>query len=659
MDLSIIIVNYNVKEFLQNLLTSLSKAVANLSAEIIIVDNGSDDGSIEMLNEKFPGVTLISSKINLGFSKANNLGLKIATGKFLLLLNPDTIVQEDTFEKLIQFFNENQDAGMVGCKILNPDGTLQLACRRSFPGPWTSFCKVSGLSSLFPKSKLFARYNLTYLDENQSYEVDAISGSFMMVRREVFDKIGGLDEQFFMYGEDLDWCYRVQKSGWKVYYVHNTTIIHYKGESTKRSSLDETKVFYNAMHLFVKKHFASSLLVEIILRSAIIFRQLLAFIGKQKLTFIAVVLDFIFFNLSLLTTEKLYSHFRTWKGFPESTHLIVYTIPAIVQILVSASSGVYKKETLPVLRIFPALLSGFFVISSLTYFFKDFAYSRGVVLLTFIVLVFLFSGWRIIFRLIFKIGLPQVDKTIVKTLVVGTAKSSLEIAKKLKEKSSSYHSIIGLISETRKEIGEHFGAFEVVGSLQNIQKVIREKKISEVIFPSEEVSYTSMMSVVAECQKENVEFKLAGSNLDFLVGKSSVFLLEDIPFIEITYNISQIGHRLIKRSFDLFFGLVLIIFIYPLFLLKNKLTKNVSGFSKFVMSVPSVVKGTYSFVGPKETHSSNLFLGKNGITGIWFTDSENEENLEKLNIFYAKNQNIWLDLEILSKTFFLLKARRK
>lgn len=659
MDLSIIIVNYNVKEFLQNLLTSLSKAVANLSAEIIVIDNGSDDGSIEMLREKFPKVTLISSKINLGFSKANNLGLKIAKGKYLLLLNPDTIVQEDTFEKLIQFFNENQDAGMVGCKILNPDGTLQLACRRSFPGPWTSFCKVSGLSSLFPKSKLFARYNLTYMDENRSYEVDAISGSFMMLRREVFEKIGGLDEQFFMYGEDLDWCYRIQKSGWKVFYVHNTTIIHYKGESTKRSSLDETKVFYNAMHLFVKKHFASSLLVEIILRSAIIFRQLLAFFGKQKLTLIAILLDFLFFNLSLFTTEKLYSHFRTWKGFPESTHLIVFTIPALVQILVSASSGAYKKETLPVLRIFPALLSGFFVISSLTYFFKDFAYSRGVVLLTFIVLIFLFTGWRIIFRLIFKIGLPQVDKTIVKTLVVGTTKSSLEIAKKLKEKSTSYHSIIGLISETRKEIGEHFGNFEVVGSLQNIQKVIREKKISEVIFPSEEVSYTAMMSVVAECQKENVEFKLAGSNLDFLVGKSSVYLLEDIPFIEITYNISQLGHRFIKRCFDLFFGFLLLFFFYPFFYKKNKTVKSHSGFADFILAVPSVIKGKCSFVGPKENHTSDLFLGKQGLTGIWFTDSENEENLEKLDIFYAKNQNIWLDLEIISKTFFLLRARRK
>ncbi len=659
MDLSIIIVNYNVKEFLQNLLTSLFKAVANLTSEIIIVDNGSDDGSVEMLRDKFPQITLIANKENLGFSKANNLGLKIAKGKFLLLLNPDTIVQEDTFEKLIKFFNQQQDAGMTGCKILNPDGTLQLACRRSFPGPWTSFCKVSGLSALFPNSRLFARYNLTFMDENQSYEVDAISGSFMMVRREVFDKIGGLDEQFFMYGEDLDWCYRVQKSGWRVYYVHETTIIHYKGESTKRSSLDETKFFYHAMHLFVKKHFASSLLVEIILRLAIIFRQLLAFLGKQKLPIAALLLDFVFFNLSLFLTEKLYSQFRTWRGFPESTHLIVYTIPALVQILVSASSGAYKKEALPVLRIFPALLSGFFVISSLTYFFKDFAYSRGVVLLTFILLVFILSGWRIIFRLIFKIGLPQVDKTIVKTLVVGTTKSSLEIAKKLKEKPSSYHAIIGLISETRKEIGEHFGVFEVIGSLQNIQKVIREKKISVVIFPSEEVSYTAMMSVVAGCQKENVEFKLAGSNLDFLVGKSSVYLLEDIPFIEITYNISQTGHRFIKRSFDLLFGLFLLFTLYPFFFLKRNLLNRKSLLLNFILKIPKVVGGRLSFVGPKENMVSNLFLGKKGITGIWFTDSENEENLEKLNIFYAKNQNIWLDLEILSKTFFLLKARRK
>jgi hypothetical protein len=260
-DLSIIIVNYNVKEFLQNLLDSLKKAAQDFSHEIIVVDNASDDGSIEVIEERYSSIKLIKNQKNIGFGKANNQALKIANGKYLLLINPDTIVKENTFHKLIKFLESANDAGIVGCKVLNPDGTLQLACRRGFPGPWTSFTKITGLSRLFPKSKIFARYHLTYLNENETYEVDAISGAFMFIRRSVYEKIGGFDPDFFMYGEDLDLCYRCQKAGFKVYYFHETEIIHYKGESTKRSRIDETKVFYNAMHLFVKKHFSSSLIV--------------------------------------------------------------------------------------------------------------------------------------------------------------------------------------------------------------------------------------------------------------------------------------------------------------------------------------------------------------------------------------------------------------
>jgi GT2 family glycosyltransferase len=180
MQLSIIIVNYNVKEFLLNLLDSLYKAVVNYESEIIVVDNASDDGSVEAVRSRFPKVNLIANENNVGFGAANNQALEIAKGKYIVLINPDTIVKEDTFTKLIDFLEKNPQAGMVGCKVLNPDGTLQLACRRSFPGPWTSLTKITGLSKLFPKSKLFAKYNLTYLDENETYEVDAISGSFMM-----------------------------------------------------------------------------------------------------------------------------------------------------------------------------------------------------------------------------------------------------------------------------------------------------------------------------------------------------------------------------------------------------------------------------------------------------------------------------------------------
>ena len=274
MDLSIVIVNYNVKEFLQNLLHSIEKASSNISKEIIIIDNASDDGSVEVIKDKFPSTKLIENKINVGFGKANNQGLEIARGEHILFINPDCIVSEDTFDKLITFFESNPNCGLAGCKILNSDGSLQLACRRSFPGPWTSFTKVTGLSGLFPNSKIFARYNLTYRDENKTYEVDAVSGSFMMMRRDVYKKTGGFDEQFFMYGEDLDLCYRVQKAGYKVFYVHNTQVIHYKGESTKRSNLDDTKLFYDAMHLFVKKHLSSFPLVELVLRSALGFRNL-------------------------------------------------------------------------------------------------------------------------------------------------------------------------------------------------------------------------------------------------------------------------------------------------------------------------------------------------------------------------------------------------
>ncbi|MCL6098115.1 MAG: glycosyltransferase family 2 protein, partial [Bacteroidetes bacterium] len=199
-DLSIIIVNYNVKEFLLNMLDSVQKAAKTISAEIIVVDNASDDGSVESIKEKFPSIKLIVNEKNIGFGAANNIAMLHALGKYFLLINPDTIVREDTFTKMISFFEQNPEAGIAGCKVLNADGTLQLACRRGFPGPWTSFTKVMGLSTLFPKSRLFARYNLTYLDENKTYEVDAVSGAFMMMRKQVYDKIGGFDREFFMYG---------------------------------------------------------------------------------------------------------------------------------------------------------------------------------------------------------------------------------------------------------------------------------------------------------------------------------------------------------------------------------------------------------------------------------------------------------------------------
>jgi len=225
--ISVIIVNYNVKPFLQQCLVSLQRAMGDIPHEIIVVDNHSVDGSPAMLKEQFPEVRVIVNRYNLGFSRANNQALAQAHGKYLWLLNPDTLVQEDTPARLLEVMESDPRIGILGCKILNPDGSLQLACRRSFPTLWVAFTKLIGLAKLFPKTRLFGRYNLTYLDPDKAYEVEAISGSCMFVRAEAMQEVGLLDEEFFMYGEDLDWCFRFKQAGWKGFYTPSTSIVHY------------------------------------------------------------------------------------------------------------------------------------------------------------------------------------------------------------------------------------------------------------------------------------------------------------------------------------------------------------------------------------------------------------------------------------------------
>ncbi len=651
-DLSVIIVNYNVKEFLLNSLDSIRKAAQNISIEIIVVDNSSDDGSIEALKDKYPDVILIENKKNVGFGRANNQALEIAKGKYFLLLNPDTIVREDTFEKMISFFETHPQAGIAGCKVLNPDATLQLACRRGFPGPWTSFTKVMGLSSLFPKSKLFARYNLTYLNENETYEVDAVSGAFLMLKKEAYEKIGGFDPQFFMYGEDLDLCYRIQKAGFKVFYFHETEIIHYKGESTKRSSIDETRVFYDAMHLFVKKHFSASFIVESILQLAILLRKILAFANVYKIALIGIFIDFMFLSGSVFLAEKIYSSYKLYE-FPDYAIPWVYFAPALLQFVISAVSGAYKKNSLSVLKIIISLFYGFIILSTLTYFFKQFAFSRAVVLITYLIAVVVFLTWRIVVKIIFKTGFRDTKKA--RTLIVGFDSKTTELASKLKSHFTSLYNVVGLIGFSRKSIGEKIGSYKVLGALDNLKKIIIDEKIEKVIFSSEDLSFDQMFSVVAECHGLNVEFMVAGKELDYLVGKTSVTMLDDIALLKVQYNISDLGYKLTKQIFDFVLSLILILLcFYPLIYLIHKFTSKKNDVVKFILEIPKVLKGEKSFVGPfVSSYYGELFVGKLGLTGLWYVENLSvidEDEMKSLDLFYAKNQNIWLDLEILGRT---------
>ena len=271
MDVSIIIVNYNTKKLTMECIQSIYHSNMLFQYEILLVDNNSTDGTVEAVESQFPNVKIIANTENVGFSKANNQAIRLSIGRYILLLNSDTIVKYRTIDAMIQFMDEHLNIGASGCKVVLPDGSLDKACHRGFPTPSASFYYISGLAGRFPTSARFNSYHLGHLNMNEIHEVDCLVGAFMLVRREAILQVGLLDETFFMYGEDIDWCYRIKEAGWKIYYYPHTEIVHYKGASSRKKPFKIVYEFHRAMYLFHKKHFASkySLLVNLAVYSGV------------------------------------------------------------------------------------------------------------------------------------------------------------------------------------------------------------------------------------------------------------------------------------------------------------------------------------------------------------------------------------------------------
>lgn len=280
MKLSVVIVNYNVKYFLELCLYSLYRAINSLEVEVFVVDNNSVDGSVEYLKERFPQVRFISNVENVGFSRANNQAIKVSKGEYILLLNPDTVLSEGVLDSCIRFMDSHDLAGGVGVKMINGSGQFLPESKRGFSTPATSFFYLSGISRVFPKSKVFGKYHLNYLNDKEAHQVDVLAGAFMMIRKKTLDQCGLLDENFFMYGEDIDLSYRITKAGFQNYYLP-LPIIHYKGESTKNNSFDYVNVFYKSMLIFFRKHFAYYHgLVAFIIQMGIYCRALIAILRR-------------------------------------------------------------------------------------------------------------------------------------------------------------------------------------------------------------------------------------------------------------------------------------------------------------------------------------------------------------------------------------------
>ncbi|MFQ5639507.1 MAG: glycosyltransferase [bacterium] len=686
--LSVIIVNYNVKEFLEQALVSIRRALKGLAAEIIVVDNASTDGSQSMLRSAFKDVRVIQNKQNMGFAKACNQGLELAHGDYLVLINPDTIVQEDTFAKLLGFMKQHADTGMVGCKILNPDGSLQLACRRSFPTPWVAFTRLSGLSRLFPKTRLFGRYNLTYLDPEQSYEVEAISGSLMMIRRDVLSKVGCLDESFFMYGEDLDWCYRIRQGGLKVRYFSGTQIIHFKGESSKRMEFDRLRVFYRAMLLFVKKHFKkkSLFMPYWLLWVAIWIRGGFSFLNKLLIKISMPLTDAAFLSGSMMLSVYLrfgnLSHL--WSFLPV---IVVYTLVWILSLRFFES---YHRNRFSLSTSAMAVVVGFLVNSSFTFFFKQYAFSRAVLLFGGILSVIAVPGWRLLVKMLPRLGLGPFKGTFGKTLlarntvIVGEPDAGQKLANKIDSQIESGYHIRGLVSINGMPAGENNGTVEVLGAVEDLNEIIKNNNIQEVIFSTHKLSYYRILQVIACSGSAAVNFKLAPSDFDVVIGKASIESIHTLPLLDIHYRLHQTHYCALKRGFDLVLLLALSPLWLPIFLFKKYIIgerlqvvtiQSVHGLtslfefaedsSNFIRKVPyawAILKGTLSFVGSEIIKTSEKVEDgeikmKPGLTGLCQINKHKQlssEERSRYDIYYMKNYSPFLDLEIIIKALLKL-----
>jgi GT2 family glycosyltransferase len=268
MQLSVVILNYNVRYFLETCLVSVQKAIQNIDSEIIVIDNASTDGSCEMIKERFPEVYLIENKENLGFPRGNNIGVEKAKGDYICILNPDTVVAEDTFKKILQFAKNQNELGIIGCKMIDGSGLFLPESKRGVPTPWVAFTKVAGLYKYFPKSTLFNQYYLQHIPQSSTQKVPILTGAFMFLKRQLYQEVGGFDQDCFMYSDDVDLSYLVTKIGFSNYYFADTTIIHYKGESTQKDVL-YMKRFQEAMTFFYKKHFNQSFLFTLIMKIGI------------------------------------------------------------------------------------------------------------------------------------------------------------------------------------------------------------------------------------------------------------------------------------------------------------------------------------------------------------------------------------------------------
>lgn len=625
--LTVIVVNYNVEYFLDQCLDSVRKASLGLNVEVIVVDNASIDGSTELLKNKYSDFHLILNTENVGFSKANNQGISLAKSPYVLLLNPDTVVEETTFTKVLNYINSRPNVGGLGVRMIDGRGNFLPESKRGLPTPMVAFYKIFGLSRILPRSKRFGQYHLGHLSEFETNEVDILSGAFMLMRKEALDKVGMLDESFFMYGEDIDLSYRIQKGGYKNVYFPETTIIHYKGESTKKSSVNYVFVFYRAMIIFAKKHFSgnNAWLFSFLINSAIYFRASLAIFTRLIRKLFLPFFDFVCIvaGLFALTNYWRMSNIE----FPEN--LIQYSIPAygLVWVAVVYFNGGYDKPVKLFKFLKGTILGTAPILIAYAILPKSLQFSR--------LFIFVGAAWVLTYyftsRIYLHFALPRwfrLRNTEKKDFAVYGSKSE-------------YNRAVQLITQTQPNVGRTVHVEDKTSLNEHVNN------IDELIFCSADIKNSEIIYLMSELKSSSMDFKIAPENCEHLIGSNSIDTAGELYILHLNALITDENKRK-KRLFDVLASTgILLSLPVSIFFYQNK--------GQLLQNLLNVFIGKRSFIGFSEELSLKdvrLPRIKKGILtpddGFEFKD---EDITQKLNLLYARDYSMRKDFSIVWKAW--------
>jgi O-antigen biosynthesis protein len=643
--LSIVIVNYNVKHFLEQVLVSVEKAICNVDAEVWVVDNNSVDGSMEMVVDKFPWVKTICNKVNVGFSKANNQAIRESKSEYVLLLNPDTVLQDDSLVKCLDYLDNHQDVGGLGVRMIDGKGNFLPESKRGLPTPKVAFFKMTGLATLFPKSRYFGKYHMKYLPENETHEVDVLSGAFMMMRCSVLEKVGLLDEDFFMYGEDIDLSYRITLGGYKNVYFSDTTIIHYKGESTKKKSANYVKVFYNAMVLFAQKHYSQRMAgwFAFWIKIAIYLRASLAVLFRGIQSVFLPALDFIGIYLGYLGIAKYWELYHKFvRGFyPEiyyAVHIPIYVLAVLLAIFIS---GGYDKPFQGKRLLRGAVIGAIALFVVYGFMPKNLQFSRAILALG--------SAWALgilfFIRLVaqfFKLGEINLTSNSEKRIILVGSKEEATRIQQLLNRSQVNHQMLGWVLPTSDRT-EGF-----LGGIHQLSEIIEIYKSNLVIFSGKDVAASEIMKTMSLFAKSGIQLKIAPDKGESIIGSSSKNDPGELFTIEVKYELAEMHQQRRKRIFDVLFS-CLILATLPLFLIFAMFNKSIKMILKNVFGVLFGYKTWVSYSNSKTSEFlPKLKTGVFSISGNW----KNTIYEGDVNLLYAKEYHVSKDLNRLMHSIF-------